>query len=148
MKIDMHGREGITRRFASAPIYVKHVTVKIEEVPVGTEVVTTLANGHHETTLVANEERRFLVTNPGGEQYLISREKRDGRYDHVEGDLWAARGRVRAFSNPFRAPVTIDAPWGTEQHGDEDVIFAEGVLDGDRYLIGAAEFAETYRREA
>lgn len=142
-KIDMQDPD-ISARFAKAPIYRKHVVVEIREVPVGTKVVTTLANGHHETTFVADEDRRWVVTNPGGERYLINAEKVEGRYDHLGGTRYAARGRVRAFANPYGHNVTIDAPWGTEQHGDRNVVFAEGVIDGDRYFIGNDEFLATY----
>lgn len=146
MKIDMNDPD-LSARFARAPIYRKHVEVDIRKIAYGMEVVTTLANGHHETTLIADYERCWLVTNPGGEQYLITEEKVRSRYDHLGGHRYRARGRVRAFQNPFRQPVMIDAPWGTEQHGDEIVIFAEGVTDHDRYLIGYAEFLDTYRAD-
>lgn len=142
-KIDMQDPD-ISARFAKAPIFRKNVFVDIEEVPVGTRIVTTLANGHQETTKVADEDRRWLVTNPGGEQYLISREKVETRYDHLGGTRYAARGRIRAFANPYGHAVTIDAPWGTEQYGDRNVVFAEGVIDGDRYFIGNDEFLTTY----
>lgn len=151
MRVSTTGLE-MDLRFQQAPIYRKHVEVKIDVVEPGTLVHTVLADGTRETEMVADEERRFLVTNPGGETYLISREKRDERYTRLLDNRWLARGRIRAFPNPFGTGVTIDAPWGSEQHGTGDAWFAATLDENDvatenRYLIGGAEMGSTYREE-
>ncbi|GLY32045.1 hypothetical protein [Kineosporia sp. NBRC 101731] len=150
MRVDLN-TPAMTHTFEGAPVYRKHAEVAIEEVPVGTVVETILADGTAETTLTATAERCIKVTNPGGEVYLIEKAKRDERYEHIEGDRWRARGRVHAFRNPHGKPVVIDAPWGEPQYGGTEVMFAValdgGVLGSNRYLIGGAEFAETYRAE-
>jgi hypothetical protein len=147
MRVDLNTPE-MTAAFEAAPIYRKHAEVAIEEVPVGTVVETILADGTAETTLTATVERCIKVTNPGGEVYLIEKAKRDERYEHIDGNRWQARGRVRAFRNPYGRPVFIDAPWGEPQYGGTDVMFAValdgGVIGSNRYLIGGAEFADTY----
>lgn len=141
-----------TRKFQLAPLYQKFSLVTITEIPPGTEVKTILRDGAVETFNVADENQHFLVTNMGGERYLISREKVKARYTHLTGDEYLAMGRVRAFPNPTGADVTIMAPWGNEQHGAPDCYLAcfydphyEDGVGPDRYLIGHAEFRDTYR---
>lgn len=151
-RIDLNA-SGLTLAFQHAPIYRKHSVVEIVKVPVGTRVETILTDGTAETVLVATAERRFRVTNPGGEQYLIAEDKRDERYEHIDGDRWQAKGRIRAFPSPILGHVVIDAPWGEPQYGGPGVMFAatiedehDGISD-NRYLIGATEFFDTYRAE-
>src|SRR5581483_1699046 len=73
------------------------------------------------------------------------------RYEPVGDGRYQAKGLIRAFRNPAGQPVTITAPWGEEQHQGPDCLFAAEYfpddperITADRYLIGAAEFAETY----
>src|SRR5581483_819943 len=94
-----------------------------------------------------------VITNPGGEEYVPMGgwEQVRRRYDALGGGRWQAKGMVRAVVNPTGAEVTITAPWGEEQHQGPDCMIAveylpsaPGEIGSDRYLIGAAEFAETY----
>lgn len=141
----------MTARFAAAPLYLKKVIVTIEEVPVGTVVPTVLADGTEETTITADEDRRWKVTNPGGEKYLITRDKVETRYLHLDGNRYRAKGAVRAFRNPTGGDVEIMAPWGTVQRGGPDCMFAAAVdpatpdvIGSDRYIIGGQECENTY----
>ena len=58
---------------------------------------------------------------------------------------------ARIIDNPTGGEVSVIAPWGEEQVGAADCKFASlydptqpDVISTDRYIIGAAEFAETY----
>ena len=92
------------------------------------------------------------MTNPSGEQYIISEKKFFGRYEATAGvNAYSAKGYCRAIKNPFGKPIEIMASWGEPQTGDEncmvaDTCDAEGKLDGEPYLIEAAAFAETYKQ--
>ena len=104
-----------------------------------------------DATATADADRKWLVTNPGGEQYLIGSEQVRARYVHLGVDRYQAKGAVRAFPNPTGRDVTVIAPWGTEQNGGPDAMlavavdaYAPHVIASDRYLIGGQEFADTY----
>ena len=47
--------------------------------------------------------------------------------------------------NPTGREIVIDAPWGGQQHGEADCWLVESQITGDRYIIEAAAFAQTYR---
>lgn len=148
LRLDMF-REPLEGYFRQAPIFRKHVVVTIKKVPIGTEVDVILKDGTHETTQVADKSWRWKVTAPDGEQYLIEGIKVKSRYEHLGGDQYLSKGRVRAFANPYGVEVEIMAPWGSVQRGDGKVIFAaalndDNTYDGNRYLIGAREFDNTY----
>jgi len=72
-------------------------------------------------------------------------EKFENKYELIEGDTYNAKGEIVAIQNPTGEPITIIAPWGEEQHGGPDCWIAKNPDDpSDRYIIGGAEFAETY----
>jgi hypothetical protein len=151
MKLDLSAEE-FTARFAKAPVYRKSAVVRIRTATPGEVVATVMADGRTETTVTCTGGEP-AVTNPGGEQYVPMGgwEQVSRRYDPLAGDLWLAKGMVRAFPNPTGEDVTILAPWGEEQNQGPDCLFAAeylpdrpDVIGADRYLIGGAEFAETY----
>lgn len=140
-----------TERLRNAPIYKKTAIVHIRPATPGELVVTRLANGQHETENVAATDQ-VVVTNPGGEKQLVDFEKAVQRYDPADvPGLFSAKGMVRAVDNPYRWPISIEAPWGGVQHGDAECKIAAlydpdtpDVISTDRYIIGKAEFAQTY----
>jgi hypothetical protein len=146
--------EEMSRRFAEAPVYRKSAIVSIREAIPGERIVTVMADGHRETENTA-AEGEFVVTNPGGEQYVIDEKVFTGRYEPLGDGLYQAKGLIRAFRNPTGRPVTILAPWGEQEHQGPYCMFAALVtpdapekITGDRYLIGAREFADTYVLDA
>lgn len=151
MKLDLTTDE-FTALFAAAPVYRKSAVVSIREAQPGERVVTVMGDGREETAVTCSGGEP-VITNPGGEQYVPMGgwEQVGRRYDPLAGGLWLAKGMVRAFPNPTGAEVSITAPWGEEQHQGPDCLLAveylpasPGEIGSDRYLIGAAEFAETY----
>lgn len=140
-----------TDRLAEASIYVKTVLVDIHRVRPGTEITTTLADGRVETKNVAGLNH-VVITNPGGEQQIVSTGKAMQRYDPTEiPGVFRAKGMVRAIDNPTGRPIVIQAPWGELQYGDERCKIVSlvspshpHVIDEDRYIIGGDEFTNTY----
>lgn len=140
-----------TERLVSAPIYKKTALVHIRLAVPGEQIVTTLSDGSKETHNVAGEQD-VVVTNPGGEEQIVSLEKAVQRYDLTDTPgLFQARGMVRAVDNPFVQSITIHAPWGSPQRGDAGckiaVLYdplAPDVVSMDRYIIGGDEFRDTY----
>ena len=140
-----------TERLAKAPLYKKTALVHIRPAIPGERIVTTLADGSEETSNIAGEQD-VVITNPGGEEQIVSLEKAVQRYDLTDTPgLFQARGMIRAVDNPFAQSITIDAPWGSPQRGDADckvaVLYdplAPDVVGMDRYIIGGDEFKDTY----
>lgn len=140
---------------AQAPVFVKSATVAARPARPGEVVTTTLADGTVETSNAA-EEGDVLVTNPGGESYLVKGDVFRSRYRATQTPgVFQARGMVRAVRNPTGGPVTITAPWGEDMTGDENCWIVEAVNAAepsarttDRYVIGGREFADTYRAHA
>jgi hypothetical protein len=140
-----------TDKFAGAPIYRKTALVHIRPALPGERVVTILADGTEETYNIASEDQ-VVVTNPSGEQQIISLEKAVQRYDLTDTPgLFLAKGMVRVIDSPFDHSISILAPWGTLQRGDAGCKIVAlydpdepAVVSVDRYIIGKDEFFETY----
>lgn len=114
-------------------------------------VVTRLKDGQKETGNWA-EVGDWIITNPGGEEYVVSPEVFRHRFTPVpDSDLFQPVGISRIVPNLTGYPVRIMAPWGQEQFGAPDCLFAMAVgpgggLTANRYIIGVEELAETYER--
>lgn len=150
MKLDLQTEE-VTQKFAEAPIYAKKAIVSARQSAVGEKVQTILEDGTVETVNTA-EEGDIIVTNPGGESYILKPDNFAKRYEATEEDgVFRAKGMARAYQNDTGHEITVIAPWGEEQHGGADCMIAN-VFDPDnperigidRSVIGAQEFAETY----
>ncbi len=116
----------------------------------GQEVVTTMANGLEETrnTVTLDPttgEPGWIVTNPGGEQYIVadSTFKKKYEIDPQNPEVYKPKGGP-VLTMKLDEAVAFDAPWGGEMR-----IEAGGslVLSGpnDIYGIQPQEFADTYR---
>lgn len=135
-----------------AVMYRKFATVRFVRAKGGEIVITTLANGLEETRNIATEGD-VIVTNPGGEKYIVDGATFDKKYSDNGDGTATARGRVLAFQNPMEAPIEGVAPWGETQRGDANCVLAISVDAngkpslGDTYIIGATEFGDTYVKE-
>lgn len=140
-----------TEALAQAPIYEKKGVVHARPATPGEKIVTVLADGTEETTNVAGENQ-VVITNPGGEQYIIGAEKFASRYGATDEEgVFKAKGMARAVQNPTGGPIEIMAPWGEPQYGDAECMVATvydpdqpDVVSDDRYIIGHQEFEDTY----
>lgn len=143
--------EEYTQALAEASIFEKTATIQARLAQAGEVVATTLADGTQETTNTANEGD-FIVTNPGGEQYIVPGEKFVKRYETTDQEgTFKAVGMIRAIKNPSAESIKIVAPWGEEMDGDAECYIVTGYdptnpeeISSDRYIIGAQEFADTY----
>ncbi|MBI2064492.1 MAG: hypothetical protein HYT62_00340 [Candidatus Yanofskybacteria bacterium] len=150
MKVDRKASK-IMRALAEAPLFKKQGQVKARPAVPGERVTTTLASGVDETANTANEGD-WVMTNPSGEQYVISGKKFFDRYEATNEDgVYSAKGYCRAIKNPFGRPIEIMASWGEPQTGDEncmvaDICDADGNVEGEPYIIEAKVFAGTYKR--
>jgi len=134
-----------------APVYKKQGIVNARPAVVGEGITTTLESGAKETENTA-QEGDWIMTNPSGEQYIISEKKFFGRYEETSEDgVYKAKGSCRAIVNPFGKPIEIMASWGSPQTGGADCMIADTCdedgsnLGGEPYLIDADAFAETYK---
>lgn len=140
----------ILNALAKAPLYKKQGHVKARPAMPGEEIKTILDDGREETKNKA-KNNDWIVTNPSGEQYIISKEKFLSRYEATNEDgVYEAKGYCRAIPNPFHKPIEIMASWGSLQKGDEhcfiaDTCDANGRCDGEPYLIAADAFIKTYK---
>lgn len=141
----------MTRRFATAPLYIKSVVVDARPAEPGEVVRTVLRDGTVETTRRA-AAGDIVITNPDGEQYAIAAETFAARYEPAGDGRWRATDACRALVNPTGEPIIVLAPWGEQQHGGPDAMLAVAVdpatpdaIGADRYIIGAREFAATYQ---
>ena len=148
-KIDRKSPE-IMEALTLAPIFKKQGRVQARSASVGEQITTVLESGAKETVNTAGEGD-YIVTNPSGEQYIISEKKFLARYEAApEPGVFTAKGFCRAISNPFTGPIEIMASWGSPQTGDENCMIADtcdaaGNLDGEPYLIDGKAFIETYK---
>ncbi|PIS22617.1 hypothetical protein COT50_01050 [candidate division WWE3 bacterium CG08_land_8_20_14_0_20_41_10] len=142
----------ILEGLSSAPVYRKQGQVSAEIAKGGEEVVTTLADGTTETHNTA-QPGDAIITNPGGEKYIINKAKFTERYDSKEGEdgVYIANGHCKAMDNPYGSPITMMASWGEMQNGDADCKLADtyepatGEMGGEPYIIGRSEFDATYK---
>lgn len=144
----------IMSALAEAPLFKKQGHVEARLATLGEEITTILESGAKETVNTANEGD-WIVTNPSGEQYIISGKKFLNRYEETDKEgVYQAKGFCRAIKNPFGEPIEIMASWGSPQTGDEDCMIADTCdekgsnMGGEPYLIDAVAFAETYKQSS
>src|SRR3989338_3769751 len=95
-KIDRKAPE-IMQALVEAPVFKKQGQVLARPAVPGEKVTTTLASGANETVNTANEGD-WVMTNPSGEQYVISEKKFFGRYEATsEEGVYTAKGYCRAI---------------------------------------------------
>jgi hypothetical protein len=156
MEVNRHDSK-IMEGIENAPIYKKQGEVKAAIAQGGEVVETKLADGTVETRNTANPGDA-IITNPGGEQYIIDAVKFGKRYEpkmaedgKVQEGVFAARGYCKAIDNPFGSPITMMASWGEMQNGGRDAKIADTydfetrTLGGEPYIIGRSEFVQTYK---
>lgn len=153
LELDLQADEW-TERLAKAPIYIKKGIVMARQAEGREEIRTTLNNGTEETINVA-EPGDVVVTNPGGEKYVLKADVFARRYESTDHEgLFRAKGRIRALPNLTGSDIRVRAPWGEVQHGRPDCMIAtvcdpthSDAIGSDRYLIGKDEFCTTYVSE-
>lgn len=142
----------ITRQLAEAPVFAKKGIVRMRKAVPGETVATIMEDGRIETSNAAGEND-VIITNPGGEEYIISADKAAKRYEPTEEEgVYRATGMCRAFKNPTGSEIQIMAPWGEPQYGGPDCMIAttfnpdkpDEIDAEDRYIIDGKAFIDTY----
>ena len=140
----------ILEALKKAPVYQKKGTVLARKAVVGEKVITILSGGSKETENIAGEDA-WAVTNPSGEEYLISEKKFFSRYSKTDAPgVFKACGYCKAIRNPFGKPIEIMASWGSPQTGEADCFISDvcdstgTMMDIEPYLIDGEVFFETY----
>lgn len=143
----------ITEGIEKAPIFKKKGEVMAQVAMGGETIETILADGTKETTNTA-EVGDFIITNPGGERYIVKPDKFNKRYGPKEGveGVYEAKGYCKAIKNPTGENVKIMASWGEIQTGDSECMFADtydpetNTLGGEPYIIEKTAFEQTYAK--
>lgn len=151
VEVDRHD-EKILTGLETAPVYRKQGEVKAVIAQGGEIVITKLADGSTETKNTA-KTGDAIITNPGGEQYIIDEVKFNKRYEAKPGEegVYLAKGHCKAISNPWGQPITMMASWGEMQNGQADCKIADTfdiqtqAFGGEPYIIGLKEFNQTYK---
>ncbi len=124
-------------------IAAKDVTIQARPATPGEEITTVMKDGHVETKNIA-KPGDMVVTNPGGEQYIVSGEKFPKKYVPTDAD-----GVFKPAGGPAKIElvdhnISFKAPWGEDMK-----IKAGGVLvnngNGDIYGIQPDEYKQTYK---
>lgn len=139
----------ILAQVADGEIYRKSAQVAAIQATERTPIETILADGTVETSNVA-EIGDYIVVNPGGEEYVVQKDKFAGLYEETDKPgIFQATGIVKAIQNPTNKWVQMEKSWGI-QEGAPDCMFAatydpdSNKLIGSARIIGAQEFADTY----
>jgi hypothetical protein len=131
--------------FGESNTYGKSARVQAVQAKGGEEIVTILADGTKETKNIA-KAGDWILTNPGGEQYIVDGTKFTKRYEAAAdlGEGWfKPKGTPQKFRQ-IKADMTIRATWGEEQ------VLKKGsyvnVTDiNDLYGVAEKEFNDTYK---
>jgi len=149
-KIDIHS-PAITKLLTNAPVYEKTATVKARRVT-SSQNVTTAFGDFVETKNTA-KVGDWIVTNPDGEEYILTDENFRSKYESSStAGTFKAIGKIKAIKNPYKKDIEIVAPWGSPQFGDANSWLAVSLdssgkpVDSDRYIIENGAFDHTYSR--
>ena len=125
--------------------FAKFARVQARPATIGEVIITVLANGKKETSNAANEGD-WIVTNPGGEQYIVAAAKFPKKYEPAPelGEGWyKPTGGVQKFVQLSEDTIFV-CSWGEEQN-----INAGGFINvtdlSDIYGIAEQEFYDTYK---
>jgi len=135
---------------AAAPRFRKVAKVHAVPAPIGFEVITMVGGREETRHLAATGD--WLLTNPGGESYLVPDEKFRLRYRaDAEPDIYVSQALIVAVPNPFGCPVELGRAPGRVYHGQADCWFAQGIdsegkISSTPYIIEAGAFGATYAR--
>ena len=131
---------------ASVKSYAKFARIQAVKALGGEVIETILADGTKETTNTANAGD-WIVTNPGGEKYVVDGAKFSKKYEPCPDELgegwFKPKGGIQKFLK-LREDVQFICSWGEEQF-----IAAGGFVNvtdlNDIYGIAETEFNSTYK---
>jgi len=125
--------------------YEKFARVEAREAQEGEKIVTQVKDGTIETTNIAHSGD-WIITNPGGEQYIIPGDKFAKKYVPATelGEGWyKPAGGPQSFLQ-IKQDITLIASWGEEQHLKAGA-YLNITNPGDIYGVAEIEFHQTYK---
>ena len=131
--------------FGEPQTYVKFARIQAVQADGGEAIETVLADGTVETSNVANAGD-WIVTNPGGEQYIVPADKFAKKYEAAT-DLGAGWFKPKGGPQQFvqiSEDMYVMASWGEKQFLKKGAYLNVTNL-GDIYGVAEAEFHETYK---
>jgi len=133
--------------------YEKISTVRARKGSIGEKIITQLkSDDKSETISTIKNESDYVITNPGGEEYIISGKKLKSNYDRISGDLYQSKGIIKAIEYTGES-FEFEASWGSKMFCLNGDTLAAKFVEGDTieeteilevYRIGRREMAETY----
>lgn len=132
--------------FGQVDTYAKYARIQAVEAKGGEHIMTKLTDGTVEVSDHVAKAGEWIVTNPGGEQYVVESAKFAKKYEKAAelGDGWfKPKGAPQKFRK-IKYDMTIRASWGEEQLLRKGAYI--NVTDmSDIYGVAEKEFADTYK---
>jgi len=128
-------------------LYAKTARIQARKGFPGEEIITIMKDGHTETKNIV-KKGDMVVTNPDGEQYIISGDTFSKKYeiDPNNPKQYRPKGGAQEFI-PVQEDITFTAPWGEEMNIKKGgMLNISGRETGDIYGIQKDEFEKTYAR--
>lgn len=139
----------LTQNVLLSPLYKKSIVVQARKAHEGEVVRTILEDGFEETVHTA-KDTEWVVTNPQGEQYVLTDNLFRARYTpSSRGGEYFSRGECHAVENPYQQPVELVRTGKEIEQGGADCFIALAVDEhrvplGELYLIDRESFLATY----
>lgn len=111
-------------------------------------ITTVLKDGHEETNEVTWNEGDFLVKNPSGEIYGMSKENFEKRYSylHAYGSTWCVyQAKGEGLFHQLDGDISFKTTWGEQHMRKGDYLCLPLPDKNEIYGIGINEFKETYQ---
>ena len=127
--------------------YIKIVKIKARPAREGEEVITKMADNHVETKCKVKDNCHMVITNPNGEEYVVSCADFAERYEKSEENGIYIPKPLPQLMLKIDEDIQFLAPWGEVMD-----IRAGGVLNitkidkGYIYGIQPLEFKQTYKK--
>ena len=145
LKAILGNPELMSKLFGEVDTYAKYARIQATQAKGGEGIVTILADGTRETSNVA-KAGEWIVTNPGGEQYIVPADKFAKKYEAAAelGEGWfKPKGTPQKFRQ-IKVDMKIKATWGEEQVLKRGAYINVTNMD-DLYGVGRQEFYDTYK---
>ena len=129
--------------FKDAKLFEKFAVVKARPAN-EVEIIITIVNsekGKREETRNQAKEGDFIITNPGGEEYIVRRDKFPKLYEELSDGSYKSIGQVRAIQTEKNVEFT--APWGEKMKITTGSYLVDN--NGERYGIDQDVFKNTYK---
>ena len=131
-----------------AEAYLKTAKIKARPAREGEEVITKMADNHVETKCKVKDDCHMVITNPNGEEYVVSCADFDKRYEKApEGNGFYIPKPIPQEMLVIDEDIQFMAPWGEIM--DIRAGGALNITEIDKayiYGIQPLEFKQTYKK--